>query len=219
LEEQIHEGGETGAAGKYQLVSVLSEGEDRDEGDQENEGPRKAEIDFGLGVIEALSKGVKVQEIIGEVAELVECEKELKDYVGCENEFREDGERDNILALVTRTEDAFGGSEMLDLQPLAVLEEQLGVDPMSTKWVVERVRGFCKVVGMSCPSFEEKLMDLFNDIETHRYSDRGRHDKNLSAKFGNRRQCEVKRLECSVNYDGKGGQSSRMSRKGRVGNC
>jgi hypothetical protein len=30
-----------------------------------------------------------------------------------------------------------------------------------------------------------------------------RHDNNLRAKFGNRGQREVKRLECSVNYDGK----------------
>jgi len=37
LEEQIDDGGETGVAGKYLLVSVLSVGvgEDRDEGDQE----------------------------------------------------------------------------------------------------------------------------------------------------------------------------------------
>jgi hypothetical protein len=172
LEEQIHDGGETGIAGNYQLVSVLSVGvgEDRDEGDQESESPRKAEINFGLGEIESpnVSKGLKVQEMIGEVAELVECEKELKDYVGCENELREDGEGDNILAMVTRTDDVIGGSGMLDIQPLAVLGEQLGDDPMSTEWVVERVRGFCKVVGMSCSGFEDKLTDLFNDIEAHR---------------------------------------------------
>jgi len=26
--------------------------------------------------------------------------------------------------------------------------------------VIERIRGFCKVVGISCPGFEDKLMDL-----------------------------------------------------------
>jgi hypothetical protein len=208
LEEQIHDGGETSVAGKYQLVSVLSVGvgEDRDAGDQENESLKKAEIDFGLGEIESPSKGLKVQGISGEVAEL-----------GCENELREEGEGDNILALVTRADDVIGGSEMLDIQLLAVSEEQLGDDPMSTEWVIERVRGFCKVVGMSCPGFEDNLMDLFNDIEAHRYSERVRHDNNLRAKFGNRGQREVKRLECLVNY--KGGQSSRLTRKGRVDNC
>jgi hypothetical protein len=83
---------------------------------------------------------------------------------------------------------------------LAVLEKEVGDDPMSIEWVIERVRGFCKVVGMSCPGFEDKLMELFNDIEAHRYFDRVRH--NLSAKFGNLGQREVKRLECLVNYDG-----------------
>jgi len=161
-----------------------------------------------LGEIESSSKGLKVQGINGEVAEL-----------GCENELQEEGEGDNILALVTLADDVIQGSEMLDIQPLAVLEERLGDDPMSTEWVIERVKGFCKVVGMSCLCFEDKLMDLFNDIEAHRYSNKVRHDNNLRAKFGNRGQREVKRLECSVNYDGKRGQSSRLTRKGRVGNC
>jgi hypothetical protein len=102
---------------------------------------------------------------------------------------------------------------------LAVLGEQLGDNFVSTKWVVERVKGFCQVVGLSCAGFEDKLMHLFNDIEAHRYSNRVGYDNNLSAKFLNRGQREVKRLECSVNYDGKGGQSSRLTRKGRVGNC
>jgi hypothetical protein len=209
MEEQIHDGSETNLAGKYKLDSVLSVGvgEGRDEGEQGSESLRKAESDVGLGEIEAPSKGLKMQEFIGEV-----------DEVGCENELREEGEGANILALVTRTYEVFGGSEMLDVQPLAILEKELGDDPMSTEWVIERIRGFCKVVGMSCPGFEDKLMDLFNVIEAHRYSDRVRHDNNLSA-IGNRGQREVKRLECSVNYDGKGGQSSRLPRKGRVGNC
>jgi hypothetical protein len=106
LEEQIHDGGETGVVGKHQLGSVLSVGigKDRDEGDQEGKSPRKTEMDVGLGEIEAPSKGLKVQEIIGEVAAL-----------GCENEVWEEGEEDNILALVTRTDEVIGGSEMLDI--------------------------------------------------------------------------------------------------------
>jgi len=95
-----------------------------------SETPRKAEIEFGLGEIESPSKGLKVQGINGEVAEL-----------GCENELREEGEGD-ILALVIQADDVIGGSEMLDIQPLAILEEQLGDDPMSTEWVIERVKRF-----------------------------------------------------------------------------
>jgi len=85
--------------------------------------------------------------------------------------------------------------------------------------VVERVKNLCKVVGLSCSGFEDKLMELFKDIEAHRYSNRVGHDNNLSATFRNREQREVKRLECLVNYNGKGGQSSRLARKGRVVNC
>jgi hypothetical protein len=208
-EEQIHDGNEIDLAGKYKLDSVLSVGvgDGRDEGEQGNESLSQAEYDVGLGEIEAPSKGLKMQEVNGEV-----------DEVGCENELREEGEGVNILALVSRLDEVLGGSEMLDVQPLAVMEKDLGDVPMSTDWVFERIRGFCKVVGISCPGFEDKLMDLFNVIEAHRYSDRVRHDNNLSA-MGNRGQREVKSLECSVNYDGKGGQSSRLTRKGRVGNC
>jgi hypothetical protein len=90
---------------------------------------------------------------------------------------------------------------------------------MSTKWVVERVKDFCHVVGLSCDGFEDKLMSLFNDIEAHRYSNGVVTDNNFNAKFGSRGQREVKRLECLVNYDGKGGHSLRLARKGRVVKC
>jgi len=90
---------------------------------------------------------------------------------------------------------------------------------VSTEWVVESVKNFCKVVGLSCSGFKDKLMELLKDIEAHWYSNRVGHDNNLSAKFGNRGQRKVKRLECSVNYDRKGGLSSRLARKRRVVNC
>jgi hypothetical protein len=80
--------------------------------------------------------------------------------------------------------------------------------------MAERVKGFCHVVGLSYAGFEDKLMSLFNDIEAHHYYNGVGHENNLSTKFGNQGQHEVKRLECSVNYDGKGGQSSRLARKG-----
>jgi hypothetical protein len=92
---------------------------------------------------------------------------------------------------------------MLDIHSLAVLGEQLGDNSVSTEWVVERVKGLCHVVGLSCVGFEDKLLALFSDIEAHHYSNGVGHDTNLSAKFGNQGQCEVKRLECSVNYTGK----------------
>jgi hypothetical protein len=132
-----------------------------------------------------------------------------------EMDFREKGEGVNSLALVSCLEEDLGGDEMLEVLPLAVVEKDIGNE--STDWVIERIRGFCKVVGISCPGFEEKLLDLFNVIETQRFSDRMRQF-NSPSPMRNRGQREVKRLECSVNYEGKGGQSSRLTRKGRAGN-
>ncbi len=74
---------------------------------------------------------------------------------------------------------------------------------MSTEWVVDSVKNFCKVVGLSCSGFKDKLMELLKDIEAQWYSNRVGHDNNLSAKFRNREQREVKMLECLVNYNGK----------------
>jgi hypothetical protein len=206
-EEQIHDGSESELAGKLKPDSVLSigAGDGREVGEQGIESLKQAEVDIGLGEMEAQRRGLELKEVNGEV-----------DVVGSDNEFREKGEGVNSLALVTRTDEILGGNEMLDVLPLAVMEKDLGNE--STDWVIERIRGFCKVAGISCPGFEDKLMDLFNVIEAQRYSDRVRHINNLSA-MGNRGQREVKRLECSVNYDGKGGQLSRLTRKGRVGNC
>jgi hypothetical protein len=128
LEEQFHGVGEAGIEGEYQMGSILSVGigEERDEGDQGSESPTEAEIDlgvFGLGGIESLNvrKGLNVQENIGYVSEIVECERELKGYVGCEDDLRGGGEGDNSLALVIRTENVIGGSGIMDIQPLMML--------------------------------------------------------------------------------------------------
>jgi hypothetical protein len=121
--------------------------------------------------------------------------------------------------VVTRTDDGSGGSELLDIQPLGVMGEQIGANSISTEWVVESVKNFYNVVGLSCYRYEDKLMALFNAIEANRYHSGVGHVTDLSAKFWNQGQCEVKRLECLVNYDVKGGQSSRMARKRRVGKC
>ncbi len=93
LEEQFHGVGPVGEAavkGEYQMGSVLSvgEGEERDEGDQGSESPTEAEIDLGGIESPNVRKGLNVQENIGYVSEIVECERELKGYVGCEDDLR-----------------------------------------------------------------------------------------------------------------------------------
>jgi len=155
-QEQIQDGSESELAGKFKPDSVLNigAGDGREVGEQGIEGLKQAEFDIGLGEMEAQSRGLELKEVNDEV-----------DEVGSDNEFREKGEGVNSLALVTRTYESLGGNEMLDVLPLAVMEKDLGNDPMSTDWVIERIRGFCKVVGISCPGFEDKLMDLFNVIE------------------------------------------------------
>jgi hypothetical protein len=102
---------------------------------------------------------------------------------------------------------------------LAVLEEQFGANPVPTEWVVERVKDLCHVVGLSCARYEDKLMALLNAIDANRYHSGMGPITDLSVKIENRGQHEVKRLECSMNYEVKGGQSSRLARKGRVGKC
>jgi hypothetical protein len=57
------------------------------------------------------------------VSKIVECEQELKGYVECEDDLRGWGWGDNSLALVIRTENVIGGSGMMDIQPLMMLEE------------------------------------------------------------------------------------------------
>lgn len=193
-EERCNKGSESGRLGKLELVSGLSgeAGDGREVGDKGLESPKQAEFEIGLGEMAVQCRGLEMIEVSGKVDEV------------------------NSLALMTSTEDNLGDIELLDVMPLAVLEKDLGVE--SSDWVLERISGFCKVVGISCPGLEEKMMELFNGIEAQRFSDRMRHNNNSSA-MGNRGHREVKRLECSVNYDGKGGQSSRLTRKGRVGNC
>jgi len=39
---------------------------------------------------------------------------------------------------------------------------------VSPRWVVERVKGFYQVVGLSCEGYEDKLLALFEDIEAAR---------------------------------------------------
>jgi len=178
--------------------------------DQGGVSPRYIAIEvglFGLGEMGSphLCKGSEGDKYYGFASKFVEFEQDSRVYVGCEDGLRGGVEVDDSLVVVTHIEDDSGGSELLDIQSLAVFGDQIGDNSISTEWVVERVKGFCHVVGLSCAGFEDKLIALFNDIEAHHYSNGAGHVTNVSAKFGNRRQREVKRLECLVNYDMKGG--------------
>jgi hypothetical protein len=46
--------------------------------------------------------------------------------------------------------------------------------------VIERVKDFCHVVGLSCDGFEGKMLKLFAEIEEIRYL-RGMRQKHISS--------------------------------------
>jgi hypothetical protein len=56
----------------------------------------------------------------------------------------------------------------LSIVPLAVSVGKEPISSVSPRLVVERVKGFYKVVGLSCDRFEDKLMTLFEEIEATR---------------------------------------------------
>ena len=76
--------------------------------------------------------------------------------------------------------------------------------------MAERVKDLCYELGLSCEGHEEEMWVLFSDIEAKRVGKREEPVIDVSAKPGFRGNCKLKQLECSVNYNGKGGQSSRM---------
>jgi hypothetical protein len=80
------------------------------------------------------------------------------------------------------------------------------------------VKNFYHVVGMSFEEFEDELMALFISIEASRHQT-VRLILLTISKSTNRGHHELKRLARSINYDLKGGHSSRGKGKGRDPTC
>jgi hypothetical protein len=51
----------------------------------------------------------------------------------------------------------------LSILPLAVELDKDSSLNVSPRWVMERVKGYYKLVGVSCDQFEDKLLDLFEE--------------------------------------------------------
>lgn len=86
------------------------------------------------------------------------------------------------LSMVTCLDEEGIGREPLNIYPLIVVEEQ-GVNySVSSDWVVERVKIFCHMVGLSCEGFEEQMMALFSAIE----ASRNQNGVVSSPKFGSK---------------------------------
>jgi hypothetical protein len=94
------------------------------------------------------------------------------------------------------------GDEVEGLGPLSIL-------PLAVE--LDRVKSYYKLIGVSCDQFEDKLLTLFELIEA-KWADSLAMVPTGSGVKGQR---EIKRLDCSINYDKKGEQSYRRRGKGR----
>jgi hypothetical protein len=108
------------------------------------------------------------------------------------------------------------GDEVEGLGPISVLPLAVEMDKdsssiVSPRWVMERVKGYYKLIGVSCDQFEDKLLALFELIEARRVQSLAM----VPSVSGVKGQREIKRLDCSINYDKKGVQSYRRGGKGR----
>jgi len=108
------------------------------------------------------------------------------------------------------------GDEVEGLGPLSILPLAVELDKdsslnVSPRWVMERVKSYYKLIGVSCDQFEDKLLALFELIEARRADSLAM----VPTASGVKGQREIKRLDCSINYDKKGEQSYRRRGKGR----
>jgi hypothetical protein len=105
--------------------------------------------------------------------------------------------------------DLFNGEEAslctpLSSYPPVVLGNSCYSSLEYSDWVLQRMKEIHRVVGVSCVGFEEQFMALLTFIEascSHKVSA-------SSSKLGNKGSRELRRLECSINYDSKGESSS-----------
>lgn len=78
-------------------------------------------------------------------------------------------------------------------------------------WVVQIAKAIHQVFGVSCVGFEEQFMEILIAIEASCTK------KVLASNYKprNKGSTELRWLECSINYDSKGGSSSHGKRKER----
>jgi hypothetical protein len=120
------------------------------------------------------------------------------------------------LLLQDKVRDGEGKLERFEpivVTPLAVegVEGQL----VSPRWVVERIKRYYPIIGLSCGRFEDRLMALFEEIEEARDLSLAYPKAMLSPAQGVKGQRELNRLSWSINYEKKGVQSDRGRHKGR----
>jgi hypothetical protein len=97
--------------------------------------------------------------------------------------------------------------ESLVHTPLAVDGGDGQHSRVSPRWVVERVKSFYQVVGLSCEGYKDKLLALFEEIEAARDLSMAESKINYPSTPGEKGQRELNRLAWSINYEKKGVQS------------
>jgi hypothetical protein len=117
-----------------------------------------------------------------------------------------------------------GGDDVEGIGPISVIPLAVEMDKdsnlnVSLGWVMERVNGYYKLVGVSCDQFEDKLLAMFEQIEATRTQSLADSWAMVTTASGVKGQREIKRLDCSINYDKKGEQSNRRRGKGRGVTC
>jgi len=115
--------------------------------------------------------------------------------------------------------DEVEGLGPLSVMPLAVEMDKDSCSNVSPSWVMERVKGYYKLVGVSCDQFEDKLLALFEQIEAKQVQSLADSLALVTTVSGVKGQREIKRLNCSINYDKKGGLSYRRRGKGSGVSC
>lgn len=71
-----------------------------------------------------------------------------------------------------------------------------------SKWVLKRINGVSKFLGVSFDGFEDRTMQLFTEIEENWRKKVGSKTRNSGNK-ANKGVRELKRLQCFVNYEGR----------------
>jgi hypothetical protein len=104
--------------------------------------------------------------------------------------------------------------EPMVITPLA-MEDGEG-HRVSPRWVVERIKRFYPIIGLSCGGLEDKLLAVLEEIEAARDRSLATPKTNYLSSQGAKGQRELNRLAWSINYEKKGAHSDKGRHKGRV---
>lgn len=176
-----------------------------------------------ISIVEA-SGGLEIVHYVqdreaGEIIEVVEGHNEARNSVDVHTRMMEEGnsllkhflnlegsrqtfelpkmeEQDRLVS----DEEEMGSSSPLQMIPLQMVTKE------TLDWVFKKVKEIQSCVGLFYDGYEEQLMALLVAIEAGR---------STAEKSTVRRERELRRLHCSINYDNKEGTSGRDRVKGR----